>query len=209
MPAAYTPAGAPAPDPVAVADSLRRATLPESPRQVAFGWSLDEAGTKLQGRGVARYEAPERIRVDLFGPRGETYLSAALVGDSIRLPAGVAPSITLPSPALLWAAVGVVRPPTGSVPVAAHRTENSISVRYGGGSEGFAYEADQAGLSALQRLKGSTRVESVQLVRDGGTLQRAEYRDWGALRTLVLTVESSNPVAAFPNTIWLQPNARP
>src|SRR5215207_7239487 len=72
--------GEPVVDGTTVAADLRAAALPMGPFQVNFSWSLEEGGSRASGRGVVRVEAPERIRLDLFGPRGETYLVAALNG---------------------------------------------------------------------------------------------------------------------------------
>ena len=65
--------GAPVADAGSVASRLASTTLPASPFQVNFGWTLQEGGSRASGRGVVRVEAPERIRLDLFGPRGETF----------------------------------------------------------------------------------------------------------------------------------------
>ena len=101
-PAATADAGARAPRPGAgqpaarrgsrrpVAAELARATVPASPRQVNFAWELDEAGARFRGRGVGRMVAPSRFRLDLFGPRGETYLAAALVDGEARVPPALA-----------------------------------------------------------------------------------------------------------------------
>ena len=94
-PAAGQPAGA---DPTAVAAEAARATVPASPRQVNFRWELDEAGARFQGRGAGRFVAPSRFRLDLFGPRGETYLAAALVDGEARVPPALAERFKLPSP---------------------------------------------------------------------------------------------------------------
>jgi hypothetical protein len=84
------PGGQPVPDPAGFAAELRASTVPAGPQQVNFGWTLDERGSRVRGRGVVRSEAPRRIRLDLFGPRGETYLMAALVEGEYRLPAAAA-----------------------------------------------------------------------------------------------------------------------
>ncbi|HEX6037933.1 MAG TPA: hypothetical protein VFZ20_07840, partial [Longimicrobium sp.] len=90
-PAARTQTPAPAPaqpaapaDPAVLATETARGTVPASARQLNFGWQLDEAGAGFRGRGVARMVAPSRFRLDLFGPRGETYLAAALVDGQAR-----------------------------------------------------------------------------------------------------------------------------
>lgn len=202
------PTGAPVADPHAAVAELQRLTTPAGPRQATFAWSLDEAGSRLRGRGVARFEAPERVRLDLFGARGETYLSAALVGDEFRVPPGVAGSVALPSPALLWGAVGVVRPPTDARLESATQTQSELRLRYAGsGGETFEFVADTSPATPrLVRISRAGRTgvrETLQLSYDaGGQLQSARYRDLDAYRELVLTVESMAEVASFPSTIW-------
>ena len=111
VPRTNPPLGAPLLDPEAAVAELRSATVPASARRASFAWALLESGSRLRGEGVVRFEAPERLRLDLFGPRGETYLAAALVGEEIRIPPQLAGQVALPSPSLLWGALGVLRPP--------------------------------------------------------------------------------------------------
>jgi hypothetical protein len=215
--AAASPATGPAPaadpglargaSPDSIAEALRRATLPASPRQVQFGWQLDEAGARFSGRGVGRYAAPDHFRLDLFGPRGETYLAAALVGETPRVPAAVAQRFRLPSTGLLWGAVGVVRPPAAARLVAADAEGDRVTLRYDLGEEGtLEYRARGGRLESVRRLEGGGVQESIDLERGGdGTLRRATYRDWAAYRTLNLTLESSTDVAAFPDDVWSPP----
>lgn len=194
-------------DPDSIADALRRATLPSSPKQARFAWSLDEAGSRFNGRGVARYVAPERFRLDLFGPRGETVLAAALVGETPRVPPSVTERFKLPSLALLWATVGVVRPPSAARLASATDQGGRVTVRYDLGSEGtLEYRARGGRLESLRRLKGSAVQESVELDRTtAGDLRAARYRDWVALRNLNLTLESSTDAASFSDDVWSPP----
>lgn len=203
-PALGEPPGAPVAEPGVLADSVRAATVPASPRQARFGWNLDERGTRLRGTGVARYEAPRRLRVDLFGPRGETYLAAALVGDSVRLPGALPAGLALPSPALLWGAVGVLRPPSGSTVTAAGREGERVTLRYASpAGETFQFVSDASGLLEVRRFGGAELLESVELRRgDGGTLSGAEYRNWEEFRSLAFEIQSAEDVAAFPDEIF-------
>ncbi|HEX8691629.1 MAG TPA: hypothetical protein VF746_04365 [Longimicrobium sp.] len=217
-PAATTqggPAAGPAPQPAAgaaprqdsIAAALRRATLPASPRQVRFAWELDEAGARFRGSGVARYVAPTRFRMDLFGPRGETYLAAALVDETPRVPPAVGERFKLPSPALLWGAVGVVHPPSGARLVSAADEGGQVTLRYDLGAEGtLEYRARASRLVHLRRVQGGALKESVDLeYADTGALRSARYREWIALRNLNLTLESSTDVASFPDDTWNPP----
>jgi len=195
----------PAADPAPIAAELRRATLPGSAQQVNFAWELDEAGARFRGRGVARYQAPDRFRIDLFGPRGETYLAAALVDETPRVPEVLAQRFQLPSPALLWGAVGVVRPPAGARLAGAESAGEAVTVRYSLGGDVLEYRAQGGRLRSVRRSAGGGVAESIDLTWNGATLERAQYRDWAAFRTLNLTVESSTDVAAFPEDTWSPP----
>jgi hypothetical protein len=205
-PGGRAPAGAPVADPAAAAAELQRASVPDGPRQVTFAWTLDEAGSRLRGQGVARLVAPERVRLDLFGPRGETYLSAALVGDEFRLPTGVAGAIALPSPALLWGAVGVMRPPRDARLGDVTATERETVVRYTTeAGETFEYRAaaDPLRLVAVSRAGRGGVQETMQLNWSAqGELQSTRYRDLQAFRELVLTIEGITGVSSFPPAIW-------
>jgi len=194
-------------NPDSIAAALIRATLPPSPRQTQFAWELDEAGARFQGRGVARYHAPDRFRLDLFGPRGETYVAAALVGDQPRVPAALAERFKLPSPALLWAGVGVVRPPAGARLTAAEADGDAVTLRYDLGPDGtLEYRARGSRLVSVRRLKGGGVQESVDLDRAAdGTPRSARYREWIALRNLNLSLEATTDVASFPEDVWSPP----
>jgi hypothetical protein len=192
-----------------IAAALRRATTPSSPKQARFAWSLDEAGSRFSGSGVARYVAPERFRLDLFGPRGETYAAAALVGEQPRVPPQVAERFKLPSPALLWAAVGVVRPPSGARLASATDQGGRVTLRYDLGAEGtLEYRAQGGRLVSVRRTKSGGVQETVELERGAnGALRSARYRNTPAYRTLNLTLEQSSDAASFPDDIWSPPGA--
>ena len=204
------PTGEPVPDPGALAASVRAGAIPAGPRQLNVGWTLDERGSRVRGRGVVRVEAPRRIRLDLFGPRGETYLIAALVDGEYRLPPAVASSgAPLPSAALLWAALGILDPPAGSVLTGGTRSATGIDLRYESASgEIFAYtfHAEGERPATLVRLERAGRqgvLETVALDRDdAGGILRARYRDWSNFRDLTLETESERGVDSFPSTIW-------
>jgi hypothetical protein len=209
------PAGQPVADPQAFELELRRTTLPAGPQQVTFGWALNEQGSRVQGRGVVRLEAPERIRLDLFGPRGETYLTAALVGDEYRLPAHAANAVALPSPSLLWAALGVLEPPRGAQLSSATLRDGMAHLRYQGAvNEVFAFTFEEAPggdyrLTRIERAGARGVIETVNVDRaPDGTITRTRYRDWAEYRDLTLDVETMRDAAPFPGNIW-RPDAIP
>lgn len=200
------PGGEPLPDAETFAAEVRRATLPDSPRHAIFGWSLDEAGSRVRGRGAARFEAPERLRLDLFGPRGESYLSAALVGDEYVLPPQ-ARGVVLPSPALLWGAVGVLRPPAGAPLTGAYREGSATVLRYDlADGEVLEMHVDEAGeaplLTRIERRGRRGTIETLELEHGDGDVVRARYRNWAEYRDLTIDLESIEDVPSFPESIW-------
>lgn len=185
-----------------IAEELRRATAPVSPRQMNFRWELDEAGARFQGRGVARYEAARRVRLDLFGPRGETYLAAALVDGELRAPPALIGRFELPSPALLWGAVGIIAPPADARLLEASVRGEETTLRYQAGDDVLEYRDSGGRLQSVRRRRGSAVAESIDLTYNDQRLSRAQYRDWAAYRSLNLTIESSTDVAQFPEDTW-------
>jgi hypothetical protein len=192
-------------DPASIAAEAGRATVPAGPRQMSFGWELDEAGARFRGRGVARLVAPGRFRLDLFGPRGETYLAAALVDGQARVPPALAQRFRLPSPALLWAAVGVIAPPAEARLLAASSEGGATTLRYQLGEDVLEYRARGGRLQSVRRSSRGGTAESIDLTWNDQGLARAQYRDWAAYRTLNLSLETATDVASFPEDTWTPP----
>lgn len=201
------PAGAPVVDPAPLAAELTSASIPDGPKRATFRWTLDEAGSRVSGRGVVRALAPDRIRLDLFGPRNESYLSAALVDGAYRLPAGVGERVALPTASLLWGGLAVAHPPANASLTAAVQEPDAATLRYRvGEDEEIRYRFDTTGgstrLTSMERLAGGSRVESVRLTWSDAGLTRAEYRSWAAFRELILDYESITDASPFENTVW-------
>lgn len=202
--------GAQVAEPTELAQELIDASTPVAPFQVNFAWTLEEGGSRASGRGVVRVEAPERIRLDLFGPRGETYLVAALAEGQYRFPPAVRSPVELPSPVLLWGALGVFQTPTGATLSSATVDGSRTELRYtapNGDLYLFAFAAAREGSAPrpmrIERAVGQGVVESVTITRDADDeITQTEYRDWTAFRNLTLTVETRRDVDSFPQDIW-------
>jgi hypothetical protein len=155
-----------------------------------------------------RFVAPERQRLDLFGPRGETYLAAALVGEEFRLPAAAVQGMELPSPALLWSALGVIRPPVGALLTSATMVDSVGVLRYAleGGEQLEFRAATDGGATRLIQVERRGRRGVLETLRleygTGGELTTTRYRDWSAYHDLVFETESIRDIASFPDNIW-------
>jgi hypothetical protein len=195
--------GEPAP---LIARRVVEATAPARPLRIVFDWSLRDRDARFSGAGAARVQAVYRGRLDLFGPRGETYLRAALVGEQMSLPAS-APADALPPPALLWAALGVLQPPADAELVGTSTNAGATFLEYRRGQERWRFRVQDDKLRYAEWLSGADGRRTVDLEGDGGfgLPQRALYRDWIAFRELELILTEIDEVDAFPDDIFFIP----
>lgn len=171
--------------------------------QVVFDWTLQDRDARFSGQGVTRVEPPSRARLDLFGPRGEGYLSAALVDMDLRLPPG-AEDVPLPPAALFWSALGVFHPPEGAELVGTRRDGAATTLAYARGDEHWTFRLENEALNSAEWIDKRGGRRTVQLTAASGSRypQVAVYRDWPAFRELKMTVDRTEPVDHFPSDIW-------
>lgn len=191
--------------PSEVEAQLREATRPAAPIRLVFRWQLNERGSRLEGRGVARIEPPYRARLDLFTDNGETAARVALVDSDLRVPPGVDHRL-IPPPALLWASLGVFHPATGAALLGGEAYDGGeIGLRYRlvDGREGRFFARGDTTLLEAELLDGGRAVERVTLEWDEGPFpEGAVYRELSAFRELRVTLESSEHVESFSGEIW-------
>lgn len=169
----------------------------------AFDWSLRERDARFSGEGVARVAPPEHARLDLFGPRGEFFLAAALVGADLRLPPGVRDA-PLPPPALFWGVLGVLRPPADAGLLATGADGPAVTLEYGRGAERWAYRIEGRSVRAVEWTDGAGGRMTVE-VRSVDAEQRptsVRYRDWPAFVELVIDVTELEVVEGHPDDTW-------
>lgn len=184
-------------------EAERRSRL-QAPTRTIFSWEMNEAGSRLSGRGVARMEPPYRVRLDLFLDNGETAARAALVDDELRLPREVDRRL-IPPPPLLWASLGVFQPGPDARLLDGRAREGGTLLRY-----------ELAGGGELRYSLRDRILETAELVRDGHVVERVElrrseettlpagarYRDLSAFRELSVSIESRERVESHPPEIW-------
>ncbi|HEY8484862.1 MAG TPA: hypothetical protein VIL13_09640 [Longimicrobiales bacterium] len=201
--------GTPAPQPVgpaspSVAEEAARAIAPDQPLRIVFDWTLQEREARFSGRGVARVEPPYRARLDLFGPRGDTYLSAAVVDDEVRLPPAAARAAAIPPPTLLWSALGVVRPPEGATLVATAQDGDRTRLEYVEGKDRWRFLLEGGRLRQAELDRAGAGRQTVELKGEAalGLPREAVYRDWAQYIELNLTLVEAGNVEPFPPEIW-------
>lgn len=188
-------------DPGVAAAAVER-TAPDRPLRVIFAWRAQDREARFDGRGAARVAPPYRARLDLFGPRGDGYLTAVLSGSEIRLPPGTSAAVQLPAPALMWAVLGTVRPPEDAV-LAGTRVEGDVTeLHYAVARDRLVYVLRSGRLRSAE-WEGPGRRMTVQLEGAmGGLPGTAVYREWSGYTELVMNLESVDEVEPFPPEIW-------
>jgi hypothetical protein len=205
-PAAVQPPVSQDPPQPQLARQLLDATALRRPLQLVFSWSFTEQNARFSGQGATRVEPPYNARLDLFGPRGETYLSAAAVGDELRLPAALPSGLRaiVPPIALLWTALGVLRAPEGAALQYTQQRGDTLLVGYAREQERWSFRAVGGKLQYAEWNGPDSGRKTVEL-RGSGSHNLpavAVYRDWPAFRELTLTLDRVNEVASFPADTW-------
>jgi len=198
------PAAQPPLDAGQLASSAAASSSLDAPYRLVFEWTLNEPGTRLRGRGVARVEPPYRARLDLFLANGERVAAAAIVGDDYRVAAGG--RTELPPAAMLWGTLGVFRPGDLSA-LRGGRWESSglAELRYQNMAGGeLVYRLAGNRIEGMEVLRGERASEDVRLIRvDGERFPReATYRHLEEVRELRIHLESVEHVETYPSDIW-------
>lgn len=182
-------------------DSAETATRLTRRLHVTFDWALQDRDARFRGQGVVRLDPPYRGRLDLFGPRGETYAAAVLEDAFLRAPAGAA--ALLPPPAFLWASLGVFRRPDAPLTLA-HRDGDTLELGFAAGRERWNFRFEQLRLHHVEWVGPDGSRRTVELAGEAAHRlpQRGTYRDWQEFRELALTLTTVEEVDAFPADIW-------
>lgn len=177
----------------------------DRPVQLTFAWRAREPDFRWDGIGVARVEPPDKARLDLFLDNGETAATAALVGDDLRVPAGL-PLELVPPPALLWAALGVFRPGAGVEALEGRRADTAMELRFGlPGGDVLRFRMRDLRVVEAAVLQEGAEVERVVVAASGEESAypaEATYRNLRDYRELELRLESFEHVDPFPPHIW-------
>lgn len=154
-------------------------------------------------------EPPYKARLDLFTGKGETVLRAALVGDVLRLPPGVESQDIVPSPTLLWAALGVFRPGTlAFLDGGSEADDGQLVLNYTlGAGEGLEYHLTGVQVNQVELSRGGHAAEHVSVAPSSEHRfpQETVYRNLSAFRELTMTLDAYEHVDVFPPDIWLDP----
>jgi len=198
------------------------ATVPAHRTAIRFRWRYQDDQRRWGGRGQARIAPPDSLRFDYVGTLGLGVGAAAMVGDTVVWadPEKNFRSL-VPAVRMLWAGLGIVRPPAPDATLFGERVQGAGAAG-GGGGGGAADSAVRLwrfvqGEDTLdyRESTGSARVLEAEwrqrgkvLARsrtqcDGHTMPASARIDFPEGRArFELTVVAVDTVAAFDPAIW-------
>jgi hypothetical protein len=176
---------------------LPSGALPPERRLVVFRWQLDDLDFTGRGEGAARIAPPDSARLDFFLAGGLGNGAAALIDDELRLPSrgeDLARRV-IPSPPLLWAALGRLAVPEYRDTVA--RVDGDTLRADIGKPVAWRVTFIRDSLRRVERVDGGRVIEWVERVPGSPVRYRHEVKK----RKLDLFITRSDEVDAFDSGI--------
>jgi hypothetical protein len=165
-------------------------------RQITFRWEYNEESIVARGEGVARLASPDSARLDFFVDGGFGNGHVLVFGDRVIAPGGDMVAKMIPSPPMLWAAVGrLAVPPSADTTAAVDGSRLRADI---GSDPGWRATFEGARLISLEHVEGGHVTETVTRASDG----TVRYSNPGTRRTLRITVTREEEVASFDASIW-------
>jgi hypothetical protein len=190
------------------ATAWTRTTIPAGRRTIRFRWRYRDERVSYAGRGTARIAPPDSLRFDYAGPLGLGAGAAVVLGDSVAWADPEANFRSLvPAIPMLWASLGVVRPPAPEAAVFGSVESDAA----GRGVWRFALDRDtldyvvQAGtsptLAAEWRRGAKVVARSLTQFGSGAPVSaRVDFPEASA--RFEFTVVAIDSVAVIPAAVW-------
>jgi hypothetical protein len=179
-------------------------TVPGRHEIVRFSWRSEDTRLQLSGSGAARLAPPDSMRVDIAAMLGLGRSVLILTGDSAAARPAEAVEQILPDRFALWAALGVLRVPTGTLGVE----------RMADGAREVWRVTDALGRTTLFDLRGDTLIggsreeqgrTTMQLTLErgeDGQVRRALLLDLPRQRRLEIRIQGREASEPFPVDVW-------
>jgi hypothetical protein len=185
------------------------ATAPARQRLIRFRWKYRDAGKSYAGRAAVRIAPPDSLRIDYAGPFNWGAGAALVVGDSTVWadPEKNFRSL-VPAVRMLWAGLGIVRPPApgaGVFGLALSGPDSARIWRFVQGEDTLDYRLARGGARVLEaewRRQGTVVARSrAELdVRAMPASARIDFPEGPA--RFEFTVGSVDTMVAFDSATW-------
>lgn len=181
-------------------------TVPRHSTTIRFRFQYEDAHKHWTGRGTARLAPPDSLRFDYSGPLGLGSGAAVVVGDSeiwAEPPENFRSLV--PAVRMLWAGLGVVRPPAPDASVSGMESQSQQTWRFAEGSDTLDYVATDGTARVLdaewrQAGKIVARSRTELDVQTRPTKSRIVFPE--AAARLELTVDRVDTAAVIPADVW-------
>ncbi len=184
------------------------ATLPRTPMSIQYGAVfVDQHSATSKGRGTISILPADSLRFDFTGPLGMGRSAAAIVGDS-ALWAEPQEDVEklVPSYPLLWAMVGVARPPAAGDELRGLGTGTVTAWQYlGPGDDTVTYVRTVRELRAEVRREGRIFGQVTTTFGDDGVITKSRLQVVSPQARLDITFRKVLSVKDFPKGIWDAP----
>jgi hypothetical protein len=208
FPTSPMPAGI-GPVPIADVAAWIASTRPARHVLLRFHWRFIQDGSS-GGRGSVLIAPPDSLRLDFRGPLGCCSGAAAVVGDSALWaePEDQVQKL-VPSYPLLWAMVGVARPPRGGWELQGHHDATVTAWRYALGADTIDYIWVHTAISRLEAYvrEGGKPIGRVVTVFDAeGHPVRSRLNVLVTPARLDINFEPATKQTPFSREAWLAPH---
>jgi hypothetical protein len=180
--------------------------VPTHSTAIRFRFQFQDKKRKVSGRGTARVAPPDSLRFDYVGPLGMGAGAAVVVGDSTVWADPEASFRSLaPGIPMLWAALGIVRPPEPDAQVETGGAAPRTIWRFVNGADTLDYVATDG---VPRVLEGQWRREGRVLARshtefDGRAFPTLAHVDFPETRArFELTVVAVDTTATIAPALW-------
>lgn len=175
-----------------------------------FRFHWDYNNREQSGRGSIMFAAPDSLRLDFRGPIGMGAGSAVAIGDEQQWaePRDKVKEL-VPSYPLLWAVIGVARPPGAGWRAETSRTPSHIALRYTRGADTVDYQwivGAKTTFVAEVREQGKAVGRVVTELDSVGHPSRSRLDVAANPVRLELSFEKAPKPLPFQRDLWLAPH---
>jgi hypothetical protein len=183
------------------------ATLPRTPLAIQYGAVVtDQHSATSKGRGTISVLPGDSLRFDFTGPLGMGRSAAAVVGDSALWaePKEDVEKI-VPSYPLLWAMVGVARPPSPGDVLRGLQTSTVAAWQYLGPKDTVTYVRTLRELRVEVQRDGKIFGQVTTTFGIDGVITKSSLEVVSPQVRLDITFRKVLPAKGFPQEIWNAP----
>ena len=208
FPSAPMPASL-APGAVADAGAWAASTRPPGHLILRFHWHLIAEGGS-GGRGAVLIAPPDSLKLSFLGPVGFGSGAAAVIGDSAiwAEPQEQVDKFVVSYP-LLWAMVGIARPPAAGWVVQGHQDAAGTAWRYVHGTDRVDYLIRRTAVTILEasvRQDGNPIGHVITVLNEDGRPARSRLDILTTRARLEITFDKVTRQTPFDRDSWLAPH---